>query len=104
MAACHNQSAVNPSKEMKEFMRSFDGSNLTIMNSLEKFKESANVNTDDLETKDLKKPEILEQRQENGFDIYVLKASDMERSYVYDIYWQKGKIAKCIEDITREKK
>lgn len=79
---------------MQTFMNSFNGTRASIARALNTLKENDDVDTENIENKDLGTPLIDDHVLENGYDVYVIRASDSNYTYTYQVYWKAGKIHK----------
>jgi len=79
---------------MQTFMNSFNGTRASIAQALNTFKENDNIDTENIENKDLGTPLVDDHILENGYDVYFIRASDNNYTYTYQVYWKAGKILK----------
>ncbi len=91
---------VTLSPEMEDFVNMFDGKFTGVTNAIQKYANAPDLNTQDMDTKDLKRPDVTAVSEENGNTCYTLLTNDGLKDCKYIICWKDKKIV-SISDITQ---
>ncbi len=96
-----NTTDVKTTPEMEEFMKALDGKYQSVTDAITKFAAKSDLNTADMDTKDLRDPVIINARVSDSTTCYTIKTNDGAKDCQYEIGWNNGKII-SITDKTPE--
>ncbi len=94
MFACNssNTTDVKTTPEMEEFMNSLDGKYESVTAAIQKFAKTSDLNTADMDMKDLREPIIISAHVNDSTTCYLIKTNDGAKDCQYELCWNNGKI------------
>ena len=103
MQACSssNTTDVKTTPEMEQFMKTLDGKYQSVTDAIIKFAVVPDLNTADMDMKDLRDPVIISASQSDSSTCYTIKTNDGAKDCQYELCWKAGKII-SITDKTPE--
>ena len=87
-----NLSKVKTTPEMEEFMSMLDGKFQSVTDAIGRYASAPDLNTADMDTKDLRDPEIISAYLQDNQTCYTLKSNDGASDCLYQLCWVDGKI------------
>ncbi len=88
-----NTTDVKTTPEMEEFMKALDGKYQSVTDAITKFAVKPDLNTADMDTKDLRDPVIISASVNGGSTCYTIKTNDGAKDCQYELCWENGKIS-----------
>ena len=82
-------------------MQALDGKYQSVTDAISKFASKSDLNTADMDTKDLRDPVITNASVSDSSTCYTIKTNDGAKDCQYEICWRNGKII-SISDKTTE--
>ena len=96
-----NKTEVKTTPEMEEFMKAMDGKYESVTAAITKFASKPDLNTADMDTKDLRDPEIISASVNGTSTCYTLKSNDGAKDCEYELCWENGKIISITDKSTQ---
>ena len=87
-----NTTDVKTTPEMEEFMKALDGKYQSVTDAISKFAAKPDLNTADMDTKDLRDPVITNASVSDSSTCFTIKTNDGAKDCQYEICWSNGKI------------
>lgn len=99
MQACSssNTTDVKTTPEMEQFMKTLDGKYQSVTDAIIKFAVVPDLNTADMDMKDLRDPVIISASQSDSSTCYTIKTNDGAKDCQYELCWKAGKIISIID-------
>ena len=87
-----NTTDVKATPEMESFMSSLDGKYESVTSAIQKFAVKPDLNTADMDMKDLRDPIIINASVSDTSTCYIIKTNDGAKDCQYELCWNNGKI------------